>query len=83
MCVCIYTPWSWLNSIFCKRRTVEKGFLKAAASSHEINVFNFPLCHFFTGNIEERKGNKKVKMGGREIKGEKSGKRKKQSPVFR
>lgn len=42
----------------------------------------FPFAIFSTGKVEERKENKKVKVGGIEKEGEKS-RRKKQSPVFR
>lgn len=58
---------------------MEKGFSKVS-TSYENNFSNFAI--FSTGKAEERKENKKVKVGGIEIEGEKS-RKKKESPVFR
>lgn len=57
---------------------MEKEFPKVSASSYETS---FSICCFSTGKVEERKENKKVKVGGIGVEEEKSGGRKTISSV--
>lgn len=66
-----------LNSIFSKRTTENEKFLHLMKTIYP----SFPF--FPTGKVQGKKENKKVKVGGVEIEGEKTWRRKKQSPVFR